>query len=345
MAIGVRAKAGGGLVVPVLPGPAWVERGAPPWGHRGGASARAQTASDRRLARAAIARRPAGGRGRAARRLPRTGRGASWMPCRRGRWPTGALRIVVCDAQVTPLPAGFQNSAMASDLRLQAAGWYSLMRPPRTGRGWILPSTRPVGSTRRLGFVTCGDHVIPAAWLIAHVSLRLLCLVFGRLVEGSLRDREQHHLLCARADHLTPCSGRVHPPRTSFGPPMRIRVPPTRLSSSRARCARTYDDGKTTMTGSISPFPLVRSRKFAQRADVAEERLRAARPNGPDRDRAPVPIMLCRWEGRSQLTRSAILKPHRLRRAPRWSSQTGSDQSCRGAYPHHATATTVWEDQ
>ena len=36
---------------------------------------------------------------------------------------------------------GFQNSATASDQRFQAAGSYSLIRPPRTGRRRILPWT------------------------------------------------------------------------------------------------------------------------------------------------------------------------------------------------------------
>ena len=36
-------------------------------------------------------------------------------------------------------PVGFQNSAVALDQRFQAAGSYSLMSPPRTGRRRILP--------------------------------------------------------------------------------------------------------------------------------------------------------------------------------------------------------------
>ena len=39
-------------------------------------------------------------------------------------------------------PVGFQNSAMASDQRFQAAGSYWLIRPPRTGRRRILPLDR-----------------------------------------------------------------------------------------------------------------------------------------------------------------------------------------------------------
>ena len=38
-------------------------------------------------------------------------------------------------------PVGFQNPAMAPDQRFQAAGSYSLSRPPRTGQRRILPCT------------------------------------------------------------------------------------------------------------------------------------------------------------------------------------------------------------
>ena len=39
------------------------------------------------------------------------------------------------------VPVGFQNSAMASDQRIQAAGSYSLIKPPRIGRRRMLPWT------------------------------------------------------------------------------------------------------------------------------------------------------------------------------------------------------------
>ena len=43
------------------------------------------------------------------------------------------------------LPPGFQNSAAGPDLGFYAAGSYSLMRPPRTGRRWIRSLERSAG--------------------------------------------------------------------------------------------------------------------------------------------------------------------------------------------------------
>jgi hypothetical protein len=50
-------------------------------------------------------------------------------------------RSVTHRAGTTISPVGFQNSATGSDLRVQAAGSHSLIRPPRTGRRRILLRT------------------------------------------------------------------------------------------------------------------------------------------------------------------------------------------------------------
>ena len=42
-------------------------------------------------------------------------------------------------------PVGFQNLATGLDLGFYAARWYSLMRPPRTGRRWIRSWERSAG--------------------------------------------------------------------------------------------------------------------------------------------------------------------------------------------------------
>jgi len=52
----------------------------------------------------------------------------------------GGGAVVEVRQQVAGLfGVGFQNSAGASDQRFQAAGSYSLIRPPRTGRHRIVP--------------------------------------------------------------------------------------------------------------------------------------------------------------------------------------------------------------
>jgi PPOX class probable F420-dependent enzyme len=66
---------------------------------------------------------------------------------------------------VTPAkPVGCQNAATASDLRFQAAGSYSLRRPPRMGRRRILPwtgsGTGDVGRGGRSRSARCGRAVL-----------------------------------------------------------------------------------------------------------------------------------------------------------------------------------------
>jgi hypothetical protein len=59
---------------------------------------------------------------------------------------------------------GFQNSATVSDQRFQAAGSYSLMSPPRTGRRRILPwagwGTGTPGRGGRSWRARCGRCVL-----------------------------------------------------------------------------------------------------------------------------------------------------------------------------------------
>jgi hypothetical protein len=64
----------------------------------------------------------------------------------------------------TRRPVGFQNSATVSDQRFQAAGSYSLMSPPRTGRRRILPragwGTGDPGRGGRSWRARCGRCVL-----------------------------------------------------------------------------------------------------------------------------------------------------------------------------------------
>jgi hypothetical protein len=50
-----------------------------------------------------------------------------------------AIRVREAEHPLSDLvtPVGFRNSAIGSDLDFYAARWYSLTRPPRTGRRWI----------------------------------------------------------------------------------------------------------------------------------------------------------------------------------------------------------------
>jgi hypothetical protein len=70
--------------------------------------------------------------------------------CRGGAHPAEAVR--------------FQNSATVSDQRFQAAGSYSLMSPPRTGRRRILPragwGTGDPGRGGRSWRARCGRCVL-----------------------------------------------------------------------------------------------------------------------------------------------------------------------------------------
>jgi hypothetical protein len=61
-------------------------------------------------------------------------------------------------------PVGFQNSAAAADLRFQAAGSYSLITPPRTGRRrilrWTGSGTGDSGRGGRSCSARCGRRVL-----------------------------------------------------------------------------------------------------------------------------------------------------------------------------------------
>ena len=74
--------------------------------------------------------------------------------------------VVEVQEQVAGLRArvGFQNPAMASDQRCQAAGSYSLISPPRTGRRRILPQagsgTGTCGRGGRSRSARCGRRML-----------------------------------------------------------------------------------------------------------------------------------------------------------------------------------------
>ena len=134
-------------------------------------------------------------------------------------------------------PVGFQNSATASDQRFQAAGSYSLMSPPRTGRRRILPWAR--SGTGPDGRAPCpvlarqiahqpgdvlagllhrldpGKAAAQPSVELAQVLLRLLGLYHGR--SGRLMIFLRHNMMIIGAAALvTPSPSQDHEVRLPY---------------------------------------------------------------------------------------------------------------------------------
>ena len=190
---------------------------------------------------------------------------------------------------------GFQNSAMASDQRFQAAGSYWLISPPRTGRRRILPQDR------------LGDRRFRARWTQLQGSMRPLRVV----VRGVLG---QHPAEVPLPEDQHPV-GDLGPDgqHEAFGEAVRPRAPRRDLDHLDARIGQHRVERGRELSGPI--------------ADEEPEPARRAR-RGPSRGCGPAGWSRARRDARSRPGRAGSGRRPRARTGRR--AAAASPRSRRG---------------